>query len=186
MKNDLDDLVSRLKQDDKEAFNMLFYLYAEKLHKFSLTFFIGEAEAEEVVQDVFVKIWLKRYTIHDPKTFNSFIYTIAKNLIYNNLKRSVYRRKYEHYQMHNLREGHNDLENEMIYSEMKIRLEAALAQLPKKRREIFILSRNEGLKNREIAEKLDISIKTVETQMSLTLKYLKEIFKTDIDTFFGH
>ncbi len=185
MKNDLDDLILRLKQDDKEAFNTLFYLYAEKLYKFGLTFFIGESEAEEVVQEVFVKIWLKRVSIHDPKNFNAFIFTIAKNLIFNNLKRNVYRRKYEHYQMQNLNEGHNDLENEIIYLEMKTRLEAALDNLPKKRKEVFLLSRRDGLKNKEIAEKLEISIKTVEAQMSLTLKYLKEIFKSDIDTYFG-
>lgn len=185
MKNDLDDLILRLKQDDREAFNTLFYLYAEKLYKFGLTFFIGESEAEEIVQEVFVKIWLKRDTISDPKTFNSFIYTIAKNLIFNHLKRNIYRRKFEHYQMQNLNEGHNDLENEMRYEEMKTRLVTALERLPKKRKEIYLLSRKDGLKNKEIAERLEISIKTVETQMSLTLKYLKEVFKNDIDSHFS-
>ena len=142
MKNDLDELVCRLKQHDKEAFNLLYYMYAEKIFKFSLTFFSNEAEAEEVVQEVFLKIWLKRETITDPTTFNAFTYTIAKNLIFNNLKRI-----------------------NIFY---------------KQRRKVFLLSRMEGLKNREIAEQLDISLKTVETHMSLTLKHLRSTLQVDV------
>lgn len=186
MKNDLDDLISRLRQDDREAFNLLFYMYAEKLLKFSLTFFNREEDAEEIVQEVFIKIWVKRQSIKDPASFNAYIYTIAKNMIFNSLKKNIYRTKYETYQYNNHHFFQNTTENEVMYQETRKRLEHALDQLPIKRKEVFLLSRRDGLKNREIAKKLDISIKTVETQMSLTLKYLKEIFKTDIDTFFGH
>ncbi len=181
MKNDLDDIIYRLKQNDKEAFNLLFYMYAEKLFKFSLTFFNEEAEAEEIVQEVFLKIWLKRKTISDPSTFNAYIYTIAKNMIFNNLKKNIYRKKYETYIYSNSQTSRNDTENEVIYEETKQRIERAMEQLPKKRKEVFLLSRREGLKNKEIAEKLDISIKTVETHMSLSLKYLREIFHIDAD-----
>ncbi len=181
MKNDLDDLIERLKQNDKEAFNLLFYMYAEKIFKFSLTFFNREVEAEEIVQEVFLKIWLKRKTISDPSTFNSYIYTIAKNLIFNNLKRNIYKKKYDSYLYANHQAQQNVTENEVIYEETKQRIERALAQLPKKRKEVFLLSRRDGLKNKEIAEKLDISIKTVETHMSLSLKYLRGILHVDSD-----
>jgi RNA polymerase sigma-70 factor (ECF subfamily) len=181
MKNDLDELIARLKQHDKEAFNLLFYMYAEKLFKFSLTFFNEEAEAEEIVQEVFLKIWLKRTTISDPSTFNAYIYTIAKNLIFNNLKKNIYKKKYESYLYSNHQAHQNDTENEVLYEETKQRIERALDLLPKKRKEVFFLSRQEGLKNKEIAEKLDISIKTVETHMSLSLKYLREILHVDGD-----
>ncbi len=179
MKNDLDDLVGRLKNNDKEAFNLLFYMYAEKIFKFSLTFFNAEAEAEEIVQDVFLKIWLKRTTISNPSTFNAYIYTIAKNLIFNNLKKNIYKKKYESYLYSNYKAHQNDTENEVLYEETKKRIDSALRQLPKKRKEVFLLSRREGLKNKEIAEKLSISIKTVETHMSLSLKYLKEVLHND-------
>ena len=177
MKNDLDDLIGRLKQNDKEAFNLLFYMYAEKLFKFSLTFFNEAAEAEEIVQEVFLKIWLKRKKITNPSTFNAYIYTMAKNMIFNNLKKNVYRKKYNSYLYANHNTHQNDTENEVIYEETKQRIEQALNKLPKKRKEVFILSRQEGLKNKEIAEKLDISIKTVETHMSLSLKYLREVLR---------
>lgn len=179
MKNDLDELIGRLKQDDKEAFNLLFYMYAEKIFKFSLTFFNSEVEAEEIVQEVFLKIWLKRDKITDPSTFNAYIYTIAKNLIFNNLKKNVYKKKYESYQYSHPKAHHNDTENEVIYKETKQCIERALDQLPKKRKQVFLLSRKEGLKNKEIAEKLDISIKTVETHMSLSLKYLRGVLHLD-------
>lgn len=181
MKNDLDELIARLKQNDKEAFNLLFYMYAEKIFKFSLTFFNDEAEAEEIVQEVFLKIWLKRNTISDPSTFNAYIYTIAKNLIFNNLKKNIYKKKYETYAYANQQTHKNYTENEVLYEETKQRIEIALDQLPKKRKEVFLLSRREGLKNREIAEKLEISIKTVETHMSLSLKYLREVLHFDVD-----
>lgn len=175
MKNDLDDLISRLKQHDKEAFNLLFYMYAEKLFKFSLSFFNNETEAEEIVQEVFLKIWLKRETISNPSTFNAFIYTIAKNLIFNNLKRNIYRKKYESFLYSNPQQGLNYTENEVLHEETKRRVQNALDSLPKQRKKVFLLSRKEGLKNKEIAEKLDLSVKTVETHMSLTLKYLKQV-----------
>lgn len=177
MKNDLDELIGRLKHHDKEAFNLLFYMYAEKIFKFSLTFFNAEAEAEEIVQEVFLKIWLKRKTISNPSTFNAYIYTIAKNLIFNNLKKNIYKKKYESYLYSNHQAHQNDTENEVLYEETKQRIEKALDQLPKKRREVFLLSRQEGFKNKEIAEKLNISIKTVESHMSLSLKYLREVLR---------
>ncbi len=181
MKNDFDDLIGRLKQNDKEAFNLLFYMYAEKLFKFSMTFFNSTSEAEEVVQEVFLKIWVNRKSISNPSTFNSYIYTIAKNLIFNNLKKNVYKKKYESYLYTNPRPHLNDTENEVIYEETLQQIEAALDQLPKKRKEVFLLSRRDGLKNKEIAEKLEISIKTVETHMSLSLKFLKDTLRLDDD-----
>lgn len=181
MKNDLDELICRLKQHDKEAFNLLFYMYAEKIFKFSLTFFNNEVEAEEVVQEVFLKIWLKRETIKDPTTFNAFIYTIAKNLIFNNLKKNVYRKKYESYLYNKVEEGRNDTENEVLHEETRRRIATAIDALPKQRRKVFVMSRMEGLKNREIAEQLDISLKTVETHMSLSLKHLRSVLQVDVE-----
>jgi len=180
MKNDLDELISRLKQHDKEAFNLLFHMYAEKIFKFSLTFFNSESEAEEIVQEVFLKIWLKRETITDPNTFNAFIYTIAKNLIFNNLKRNVYRKKYESYMYSRVDDSLNSTENEVLHEETKQRITKAIDALPKQRRKVFLLSRRDGLKNKEIAEKLTISLKTVETHMSLSLKYLREVLQVDL------
>ena len=181
MKNDLDDLIIRLRHDDREAFNLLFYMYAEKLLKFSLTFFNSEEEAEEIVQEVFIKIWIKRQSIKDPASFNAYIFTIAKNMIFNGLKKNIYRKKYEIYQYNKHHSFQNTTENQVLYQETRKRLEHALDQLPKKRKEVFLLSRRDGLKNREIAEKLDLSIKTVESHMSLTLKFLKKVFKIDLE-----
>jgi RNA polymerase sigma-70 factor (ECF subfamily) len=180
MKNDLDDLINRVKRDDSEAFDLLFYMYAEKIFKFSLTFFNNEIEAEEIVQEVFLKIWLKRKTITDPITFNAFIYTIAKNLIFNNLKKNVYRKKYEYYIYANRQIGRNETESHLLQEETKKRIEISLNALPKKRKKVFLLSRQEGLKNKEIAERLNLSIKTVETHISLSLKYLRKILLVDV------
>jgi RNA polymerase sigma-70 factor (ECF subfamily) len=182
MKNDLDDIIGRLRRDDREAFNLLYYMYAEKIYKFSLTFFNRQADAEEVVQEVFVKIWMNRSSIIDPSTFNAYIYTIAKNLIFNNLKKNIYRKKYESYYLIFGTIQEQTTENDVLYEEARKRLDNALEKLPEKRKEVFLLSRRDGLKNAEIADKLNVSIKTVETHMGLALKYLRDVFGVMRDT----
>ena len=177
MKNDLDDIVGRLNKGDKKAFGMLFLMYAEKIAKFSRSFYTDNSDAEEIVQEVFLKIWIKRKEIKDPKTFNAYIYTIAKNLIYNNLKRKVYRTRYYSY----LKASHsyhaNLVEESFKFNELENTIRQVIEELPVKRKEIFLLSRNEGLSNKEIAQKLNISLRTVETHIYLALKHIKRVLK---------
>ncbi len=173
MRSDLDNLIVRLKQNDKNAFNALFYMYADKLYKFGLSYFHDHAEAEEVVQEVFLKIWLNRNTITDASTINAYIFTIAKNLIFNNLKKKVHDEKYRLYYQEKLEEV-NSIDDRVNYNDTEQIIKDAINQLPKKRKLVFLLSRKVGLKNKEIARRLNISIKTVETHMTLSLKHLKE------------
>ena len=177
MKNDLDEIVSRLNNGDKKAFGMLFLMYADKLAKFSKAFYTDDSDAEEIVQEVFLKIWVKRKEIKDPKTFNSYIYTIAKNLIYNNLKRKVYRTRYYSYLKSSFSFHTNPVEESLKLKELENAIRQIIKDLPSKRKEIFLLSRNEGLSNKEIAKKLNISLRTVETHIYLALKHIKKILK---------
>jgi len=173
MLDNLDHLINRLKQDDKEAFNSIFYCYVDKLHRLGMSYFNLREEAEEIVQEVFLKIWLKRHSIRDATTFNAYIFTIAKNLIFNNLKKKIHQQKYRSYlSCHQPTEYTTD--NDIIFEETDQLIQSALKQLPKKRKLVFLLSRKVGLKNKDIAKRLNISIKTVETHMTLSLKHLKE------------
>lgn len=177
MKNDLDDIVKRLNEGDKKAFGILFMMYADKLFKFSRSFYADDSDAEEIVQEVFLKIWVKREQITDPGTFNAYIYTIAKNLIYNNLKRKVYSRRYYSYLKTSRSDHANLVEESFKFNELEETVQQIIMELPTKRKEIFLLSRNEGLSNKEIAQKLNISLRTVETHIHLALKHIKKILR---------
>ena len=172
MRCELEDLIVRLKLEDREAFTALFYLYADKLHRFAKSYLYDSEEAEEIVQEVFLKIWLKRNAITDASTFDAYLFTIAKNLIFNVLKKKVHSNKYKE-SLKNKPKFENSTDNQVIFNETEKMIKQAVEQLPKKRKLVFILSRKVGLKNHEIAEKLNLSIKTVETHMSLSLKHLK-------------
>ena len=182
MKNDLDDLVCRLKQDDKGAFNTLFYMYAKKVFNFALTYYNDEQDAEEIVQEVFLKVWIKRHFITNPKTFNALVFTMAKNLVYNHLKRNVYKKRYQDYALRDADRLKNTTENEVHYQDLKHHLDQLIAKLPPKRKETFLLSRKHGYTNKEIAEEMNVSLKTVETHISLAIKYLREALHIDTDT----
>ena len=174
MKNDLDDIVKRLNEGDKKAYGMLFLMYADKLYKFSRSFYADDRDAEEIVQEVFMKLWINRKGIKDPGTFNAYIFTIAKNLIYNNLKRRVYSKKYYSY-LKNAHSYHANLVEESFnFNELENAVRRVIEGFPAKRKEIFLLSRNEGLSNKEIAQRLNLSLRTVETHIYLALKHIKK------------
>ncbi len=179
MKNDLDDLINRLQKSDKEAFNILFYLYADKILNFAKSFYNDQADAEEVVQEVFLRIWLKRTEITNPKSFNAYIFTISKNFIFNNLRKIFHKKKYQEYAYKARSAGENTTLNDYYFEEMVHAINEFIDQFPPKRREVFLLSRKQGLTNQEIAEKLKISIKAVEYHISHSLKSLRKSLNID-------
>ncbi len=166
-------LIESLKKDDLKAFNALFKKYAEKLYAFVLSLTKQSYAAEEVTQLVFIKIWEKRSAINKTQSFKSFIFTITYNETISWLRKEASRKKWtEHF-----RQGHFDITNETNYeiefNSFQSLVEKVIDKLPDKRKEIFKLSRQEGLSNKEVAEKLGISVRTVENQISSALKTLK-------------
>jgi len=129
-------------------------------------------EAEEIVQEVFVKIWERRHSIDVKSSLRNYLYSAVRNACFNHLKHQSVERNYAN-EKKNEPDEHNMVEENLIGSELGILIHQVIEQLPEKRREIFELSRFEGLKYNEIAERLNISIKTVEAQMGQALKYLK-------------
>jgi RNA polymerase sigma-70 factor (ECF subfamily) len=130
--------------------------------------------AEETVQEVFVKFWEARESIEIKQSAKAYLSTAVKNSCLNQLKHLKIK---EDYKQHNQREieleQNRDSDDSVLNSELNDKIKMAVDALPQSRKEIFLLSRYEGLKYKEIAEKLNISIKTVENQMGSALKYLK-------------
>jgi len=130
-------------------------------------------EAEEVVQNTFVKFWENRKTINIKSSFKSYIYTTIKNNCLNVIKHQKVKNTYKQHNEQQLKQQQFGVDDEYEATELEQKIQQSIQQLPDGRQQVFIMSRYEGLKYKEIADKLKISIKTVENQMGSTIKFLK-------------
>jgi RNA polymerase sigma-70 factor (ECF subfamily) len=137
-------------------------------------FYVKDAEiAEEIVQDLFYKLWLKREDINVNGSPKSYLYVSLRNHTLNYLNRLKIEGKYSDYVESQRDRVAENQTSRLEEKDMDMILQQALAQLPAKRREIFELSRFGELKYSEIAEKLNLSVKTVESQMSKALEQMR-------------
>jgi RNA polymerase sigma-70 factor (ECF subfamily) len=167
------DLLQQLKKSSPFAFQVLFDKYSQKIYRFSLSYLKDKAEAEEIVQEVFMKIWSSRNELVDHTSFESFLFTMAKNAILNTLRKSKYHQAYLEYSK--LHPGkHALLDEELDFNELNRAYQKSVEGLSPRRREIYRLSREKNLSNAAIAEKMDISVKTVENQMTAALAEIKK------------
>lgn len=170
--------IERLKSGDVEAFEVLYNHWSGRLYNFSLRFATDETfQAEDIVQLVFVKIWEIRTELDSNKNFGALIYTIARNLIRNMHQRRMYEMLYaEKKQLEyseSIQTDTNSIENDIDYQFLHNLVNQFIDELPTQRRKIFILSRRDYMSHKEIAELLDISVHTVESQMSKALATLR-------------
>ncbi len=133
--------------------------------------------AEEIVQDVFVHIWEKRDSIIVKGSMVAYVSTSVKNNCLNYIKHQTVVRSHEQNEILRISTDASDTEEEMQDLELESKILNAIAELPPQRKKIFTLSRVDGLKYHEIAEKLGLSVKTIEAQMGKALKYLREELK---------
>lgn len=136
--------------------------------------FLKDLDAsEEVVQAVFVKFWENRNSVEIKQSFNGYLATAVKNNCLNQLKHLKVTEAYKEHNKREIEYEESRERHENDGNELSDKIKLSIDQLPEGRKKIFILSRYEGLKYREIADKLGISIKTVENQMGSALKFLK-------------
>ncbi len=170
-------IIHRLKQDDKTAVDDLFAFYYPRLYQFSKSILKMESEIEDVLQEVFLKIWLNRHKIQHTETFNAYIYTITKhevlNLIRSKLKDHNFR---EQLYLYAVAEEYQ-FQSKLEFEEIKSGIDRIVSNLPEKRQQIFILSRTNGLSNKEIAQQLGISEKTVEDHITHAIRKIKSSLK---------
>lgn len=159
---------------DKVAFEKLFRSYFTPLCSFAQKFVNDADEAKDIVHNVFINLWNKRTELDMETSLKSYLFqgvhNRSLNFIRDNKKLVQFDTPQSESELNQYLESRDHLES----SEAEGRINRALDDLPDKCKEIFLMNRFDGLKYREIAEKLDISIKTVETQMSRALKSLRE------------
>jgi RNA polymerase sigma-70 factor, ECF subfamily len=172
-------LFLNVKKGDISSFNQLYNCYKIKLFNFVFRLLKNKEDAEEIVQDTFVKLWQNREAIDPEKISDNYIFTIARNNVLNALRKN-------HPPTNSIEEksiiepAHNCTEEEVLFTDLSAYFQSIINKLPDKRKLIYNLSREKGYSNRKIAEELNISVKTVEVQMTKALKFLKENIKATI------
>lgn len=169
----LEEILSELANDNQLAMEKLFNYYYPRLHNFSRAFLKLEDGIDDILQEVFLKIWRNRHNIRTSNTFNSYIFTITRNLLLNELRSRLNNQKIRDqlYQASVAKEYL--LSGNTEFDELKEKIESIIDELPARQRDIFKLSRYDGLSHKEIAEKLNITTKTVEYHISHAITYIK-------------
>jgi RNA polymerase sigma-70 factor, ECF subfamily len=176
MKDDQENFLL-MREGDKDAFERLFKTYYAPLVLFARTFIADRDESEEMVQGFFMKLWEDREKIDITISVKSYLFRAVRNRCLNQLKHEKIKQEYQS-AIQNLPLSEKSLEPFFMEIGLIEKIEKSIALLPPRRKEIFLMSREQGLKYREIAEQLNISVKTVETQMGQALKDLREQLKT--------
>ena len=155
------------------AFEQLFKAHYKALHAYANMLLKDVDIAEEVVQSMFLKLWEKRNLLDVQTSVKAYLYKCVYNDSLNLLKHEQVKSKYQDFTVHTMNTYHEAASNRVELSELQKELRLAMEGLPEQCRIIFQMSRFEELKYKEIAERLGISVKTVENQMGKALKILR-------------
>ena len=166
-------LVKALSEGNENAFRKLFDTYRNELYKFSLSMVCSGFYAEEIVQEVFLKVWTKRKTLNPELSFKSYLFTITRNDTIKFLKKAANNLKLREEVFYQSQKFANPTERYMRELELDVLKNEALDQLPPKRRLIFEMSRNDGKSYEDIAMELGLSPNTVRNQMSMALETMR-------------
>ncbi|MEI6411293.1 MAG: RNA polymerase sigma-70 factor [Bacteroidota bacterium] len=173
-----------IRQGDESVFDTVFRRYYEPLCHYAAKFCDGDLdEAEDIVQQCFVKLWEKHAALDITWSIKSYLYKAVHNACLNRIRHQQTKNRYQQFNAGQLENNHSFQDESS--AELRARLQEAMDNLPPQCRNIFELSRFEELKYREIAELLNISIKTVETQMGKALRVLRLQLADYLVTFLG-
>ena len=166
-------ILINLRSGDLKSFDTIYHRFNKKLYSFSFSFLKDHEQADEMVQDVFVSLWEKREQINPELPFENYLITIC----YNSIRKFFRRRKIENkvmdYLSKNVPESITETGNTVIYNELMELVERTVNNMPPKQKTVYKLSRQEGIEIKEIAERLNISSRTVETHLTNALKIIR-------------
>jgi RNA polymerase sigma-70 factor (ECF subfamily) len=168
-----DEVTATLGRTDEKVFEEVFKTHFKALHSYAYTILKDDAIAEEMVQNVFFKLWEKKEQLDIQTSLKAYLYKAVYHESLNYLKHQKVKSVHQAYAMHSTDHTSNLAEKKLLQGELENKLQMAMNDLPEQCRTIFQLSRFEELKYREIADTLGLSIKTVENQMGKALKILR-------------
>jgi len=169
--------------DLREDFDKVYVLYFSRMHRFAKEYVLTDEDAENIVQDIFMQLWEKRDVLNVQINLASYLFSLVKNRCLDYLRHKVVVEEYQKelsLKLVALEQLDYNLSSE---DDIERIITNAVDKLPERCREIFMKSRLEGKKYKEIAEELNISVNTVETQMSIALKKLRVELKDYLPLF---
>jgi len=172
------ELFERIKLRDRSAFDTFFRIFYTPLCRFSFAICLSQEDAEESVQEMFVQLWEKAPGIEIGTSVKAYLYTSARNYTLNAIKKQ--QTELRHLSEYSEQENSYDQIEKVSDSEISKLIQSGVATLPDKCREIFILCKQEGLTYEEISTYLNISQKTVDNQMGIALKKLREYLRPQL------
>ncbi|GHT33506.1 DNA-directed RNA polymerase sigma-70 factor [Bacteroidia bacterium] len=170
-------LLIGLKQGNEEAFSLLFKAYYKDLVLFGGWYLPDRVACEDIVQSIFLKLWDERSALTITSSLKSYLLKSVRNACLDEIRHQNIIQEHEDYTAHSMIYREVDIDHYILYSDLQKYVEKVLKIMPEAYREAFLLSRNEGLKYREIAEKLQVSERTVEVRMSKALELLRKYLK---------
>ncbi len=177
----LNKLIPFLREGEKIAFEEIYNDFFGVMHHLCVQYLHDTKVSEEIVQDTFMKLWEIRETLNEEFNIRNFLYTITKNNCLNYLRNQKIALKHQenikYLEMRFNYEALEKLGSYLEFEELRVKIDNAIAALPEDLRETFLLSRFEELRYKEIAEKLSISVKTVEARMTKSLRFLRQELK---------
>ncbi|EKD32512.1 MAG: RNA polymerase sigma-W factor [uncultured bacterium] len=174
MSTDEYQVITLLREGDENAFHILYKKYAKQLFCFINRSVRDSDDSNDLLQTVFVKIWETRSCVDPEGSFSGYLYTIARNLMCNYYKKKIIVQAYQAFASSGEKEENNTVFSSLVYKELSEKINIEINNLPKKRRQIFVMSRKLNMSYKEIAEQLGISENTVDTQIRKALQYLRE------------
>lgn len=171
--------VIKLKRGDLEAFDFLYELYANRLHAFGMKYLRSEADAEELVQSVFIKLWENRKKVDSELSFRSYLFTIAYNDICKLFRQKKYLKKYVEETLYGSELFSSASEDSSDYRSVLREVDRIIALMPEKQKKAFLKSKLEGKTSKEVATELGLTAATVDNYVSAALKTLKAGIKKE-------
>ena len=162
-----------MSEGDQDAFRTLYDRYRNKIFSIAWKLIGAETLAEDVVQEVFIKLWVNKEKLSDLDYFNSYLNVITRNYIFNHLRKLASEDAYLR-ELTVKGEPTQDSFDTLVYNELQDTLKKAIAHLPPQQKKVYLLSRNEGLKHQQISDILHISRSTVKSHMVEALRFIKD------------
>jgi RNA polymerase sigma-70 factor, ECF subfamily len=176
-------VLEKFRQGNASTFEMIFRAYYQPLCRYAFSFLNDKEEAEEVVQSAFISVWEKRSSIQIETSLKAYLYRMVRNSCLNVIKHEKVKQQHVAHQLYTSEAAAESVMHKVQAAELEIKIAQAMQTLPDQCRLVFQLSRFEELKYQEIADQLDISVKTVENHMGKALKLMRERLKDYLPMF---
>lgn len=169
--------IKALQSGDRSAFEKFYYAFGPKLLAFTSKLVPNKDDAREILQEVFLKLWERRQYIDPQQQLDGYLFMMAKNLVYNKARRQVMALAYGQYLTRRHCNSANSTQEHIDYQELSHLLEETCTGMPPTRKQVFVMSRMQGLSNSEIAERLQTSSSNIENHINKALNTLRKKLK---------